>query len=58
MNISKKIKKYNIIWYINSLDYEIIRQLKKNNNKNNKMILFKKRLDLFEFPMTFILSMY
>lgn len=58
MNISKKIKKYNIIWYINSLDYEIIRQLKKNNNKNNKMILFKKRLDLFEFPMIFILSMY
>tara|TARA_E500000178_G_scaffold187660_1_gene185780 strand:+ start:483 stop:662 length:180 start_codon:yes stop_codon:yes gene_type:complete len=59
MNISKKnIEKYNIIWYINPLDYEIIKNLKKKKQVINKMMIFKKRLDLFEFPMAFIFSMY
>ena len=42
----------------NLTDYNVINYLKNNNNNNNKMIQLKIRLDLFEFPMASILSMY
>ena len=56
-------------WYLNYLDYEIILYLKnkykykksikdKIKNKKNKLNIIQKRLDLFEFPMICILSMY
>ena len=56
-------------WYLNYLDYEIILYLKnkykykksikdKIKNKKNKLNIIQKRLDLFEFPMICVLSMY
>ena len=46
-------------WYLVNLDYELVNYLKKKNFKKSKNFKkLKKRLDLFEFPMICILSMY
>ena len=61
----KKFENENILskfWYLNILDNISINNLKKEyakkNNKINKLLELQKRLDLFEFPMIGILSMF
>lgn len=45
-------------WYLVSLDYELINYLKKKSKKCKNCMILQKRLDLFEFPMICVLSMY
>ena len=61
----KKFENENILskfWYLNILDNNSINNLKKEyyrkNKKTNKLLELQKRLDLFEFPMIGILSMF
>ena len=62
----KKFSNENILtinfWYLNILDNNSINFLKKEhvkkNKKINKILELQKRLDLFEFPMIGILSMF
>lgn len=61
----KKFENENILskfWYLNILDNISINNLKKEyikkNYKINKLLELQKRLDLFEFPMIVILSMF
>lgn len=50
----------NNFWYFYFLDKETLNIMKNKskNNKKNKNYELRKRLDLFEFPMAFILGMY